>query len=171
MTVCVPGSLQAIPSSLQQLQKVKILNFSQNNITSVPSGILTGCQALHTLLLHSNPISAQVWHDVSFSVTCNYFSTMSLPSLMLFLDSVLSAFVSADYAPALPRISCAIHWLQASLSCFHCICNDTRRCLGALILFMLHAVHTCEQLQHACVPPCCPLFWHCCSLICAHAVF
>ncbi len=22
---------------------------------------------------------------------------------------------------------------------------------------MLHALHTCEQLQHACVPPCCPL--------------
>ncbi len=67
--IYVSGSLQAIPSSLQQLQKVKILNFSQNKITSVPSGILTGCQALHTLLLHSNPISAQVWHDVSFTVT------------------------------------------------------------------------------------------------------
>ncbi|KAA6428309.1 hypothetical protein WJX79_008533 [Trebouxia sp. C0005] len=61
------NDLQAIPSSLQQLQKVKILNFSQNRITSVPSGILTGCQALHTLLLHSNPISAQ-----SFEATAGY---------------------------------------------------------------------------------------------------
>jgi len=77
----ISGPLQAIPSSLQQLQKVKILNFSQNKITSVPPGILTGCQALHTLLLHSNPISAQVWHDVSFSVTCNNFSTINLSAL------------------------------------------------------------------------------------------
>ena len=37
-----------------------MLNFNENQITSVPSEVLTGCRALHTLLLHSNPITAQV---------------------------------------------------------------------------------------------------------------
>lgn len=55
------NDLQEMPSTLQQLQRIKILNFQHNNITNVPSGILINCQALHTLLLHSNPISAQVF--------------------------------------------------------------------------------------------------------------
>ena len=54
------GVLQAIPACLGQLQKVKSLNFDANRITSVPPEVLMGCQALHTLLLHSNPISAEV---------------------------------------------------------------------------------------------------------------
>ena len=52
--------LQAIPACLGQLQKVKSLNLDANRITSVPSEVLMGCHALHTLLLHSNPISAEV---------------------------------------------------------------------------------------------------------------
>lgn len=173
----ISGPLQAIPSSLQQLQKVKILNFSQNKITSVPPGILTGCQALHTLLLHSNPISAQVWHDVSFSVTCNNFSTMSLSvclsSLMLSLDGVLSAFVSADclimlrhfHESHLPSTTGRkLH--QAAFTAFAMIQES---CPQALFIFDIACCAYYEQ--HACVPPSCPLFWHCCSLVCAHAVF
>ena len=52
--------MQTIPGDLQQLKRVKILNFNENRITSVPPEVLIYCQALHTLLLHSNPISAQV---------------------------------------------------------------------------------------------------------------
>lgn len=52
--------VQAIPANLAQLQRLKSLNFNSNRISSVPSEVLTGCQALHALLLHANPISAQV---------------------------------------------------------------------------------------------------------------
>ena len=52
--------LQAIPGSLGQLQRLKQLNLNENKLTSIPSEVLTGCCALHTLLLHSNPITAQV---------------------------------------------------------------------------------------------------------------
>lgn len=55
------NKLQAIPASLCKLQRLKILNLNDNNITTVPSEVLAGCQALHTLLLHSNPITAQAF--------------------------------------------------------------------------------------------------------------
>ena len=58
--------VQAVPASLGQLKRLKMLNLNVNQITSVPTEVLTGCRALHTLLLHFNPITAQV-HISSFS--------------------------------------------------------------------------------------------------------
>ena len=52
--------VQAIPVSLGQLQRLRMLNLNENKLSSIPSEVLTGCCALHTLLLHSNPITAQV---------------------------------------------------------------------------------------------------------------
>ncbi|KAL3156631.1 hypothetical protein ABBQ38_000916 [Trebouxia sp. C0009 RCD-2024] len=59
------NKLQAIPASLGRLQRLKMLNLNDNNITTVPTELLVGCQALHTLLLHSNPITAQAFEATS----------------------------------------------------------------------------------------------------------
>ena len=52
--------LQAIPASLGQLQMLEVLNCSDNEISSIPTEVLTGCRAMHTLVLHANPVSPQV---------------------------------------------------------------------------------------------------------------
>ena len=52
--------VQDIPETLAKLQKLKILNLDNNGLHAVPSQVLVRCQSLHTLLLHDNPISAQV---------------------------------------------------------------------------------------------------------------
>lgn len=56
---------QGVPEDLGRLQRLKILNLDKNQVTAIPSAILTGCAALQTLSLHSNPISAEVRCPVS----------------------------------------------------------------------------------------------------------
>jgi hypothetical protein len=49
--------LSSLPASLGSLSKLKVLQADANSIAAVPGELLQGCSALHTLSLHSNPIT------------------------------------------------------------------------------------------------------------------
>jgi hypothetical protein len=49
--------LSSLPASLGSLSKLKVLQADANSIATVPGELLQGCSALHTLSLHSNPIT------------------------------------------------------------------------------------------------------------------
>lgn len=78
--------MQAIPASLGQLQMLEVLNCNDNEISSIPSEVLTGCHAMHTLELHANPISPQV-STVALVIDQQNFS--ALPDLLARVNSVV----------------------------------------------------------------------------------
>eukprot|EP00882_Tetradesmus_deserticola_P019457 GHRQ01020944.1.p1 GENE.GHRQ01020944.1~~GHRQ01020944.1.p1 ORF type:complete len:269 (+),score=118.93 GHRQ01020944.1:830-1636(+) len=49
--------LSSLPVSLGSLSKLKVLQADANSIAAVPGELLQGCGELHTLSLHSNPIT------------------------------------------------------------------------------------------------------------------
>jgi hypothetical protein len=51
------NQLSSLPPTLGSLSKLKVLQADSNNIAAVPGQLLQGCSALHTLSLHSNPIT------------------------------------------------------------------------------------------------------------------
>lgn len=53
------NNLLALPASLAQLKKLKVLQLDKNNIQELPAELLGGCESLHTLSLHGNPITPQ----------------------------------------------------------------------------------------------------------------
>ena len=58
--VQVSHSVQALPPELGSLQRLKAINATSNRLQTVPPAILQDCSSLQTLLLHANPISAEV---------------------------------------------------------------------------------------------------------------
>ena len=53
-------SMQSLPPELGSLQRLKAINATSNRLQTVPPAILQDCSSLQTLLLHANPISAEV---------------------------------------------------------------------------------------------------------------
>lgn len=53
-------SVQCLPAELGSLQRLKAINATSNRLQTVPPAILQDCSSLQTLLLHANPISAEV---------------------------------------------------------------------------------------------------------------
>lgn len=51
------NQLSSLPAALGSLSKLKVLQADTNSIAAVPGQLLQGCSALHTLSLHSNPIT------------------------------------------------------------------------------------------------------------------
>ena len=56
--ICHP--VQSLPPELGSLQRLKAINATSNRLQTVPPAILQDCGSLQTLLLHANPISAEV---------------------------------------------------------------------------------------------------------------
>ena len=52
--------VQSLPPELGSLQRLKAINATSNRLQTVPPAILQDCSSLQTLLLHANPISAEV---------------------------------------------------------------------------------------------------------------
>ena len=53
-------AMQSLPPELGSLQRLKAINATSNRLQTVPPAILLDCSSLQTLLLHANPISAEV---------------------------------------------------------------------------------------------------------------
>jgi Leucine-rich repeat (LRR) protein len=51
------NQLSSLPAALGSLSKLKVLQADSNSIAAVPGQLLQGCSTLHTLSLHSNPIT------------------------------------------------------------------------------------------------------------------
>lgn len=49
--------LNSLPAVLGALDKLKVIQADSNSISSIPQELLQGCSMLHTLSLHSNPIT------------------------------------------------------------------------------------------------------------------
>ena len=52
--------VQSLPPELGSLQRLKAINATSNRLQTVSPAILQDCSSLQTLLLHANPISAEV---------------------------------------------------------------------------------------------------------------
>ena len=55
--------LACLPAQLSCLQQLQRLQLDENRLRSIPSDILKGCQSLHTISVHKNPITIEQLRD------------------------------------------------------------------------------------------------------------